>query len=107
MFVENTHWKWNRENWLISERENRINGIPDEIDIYDGKWHRLEFLLRLSKNDGYCLVKIDGKKIVEKIKYDNDLNPSEELVVRFGPYRDETFTTQTIYYDNIELGYFY
>ena len=40
---------------------NNHTKIPDEIDIYDGKWHRLEFLLRLSKNDGYCLVKIDGK----------------------------------------------
>ena len=79
--------------------------------IYEGtnEINRMVSVGRLLKKaaKGHLDLMTEVMKIVEKIKYDNDLNPSEELVVRFGPYRDETFTTQTIYYDNIELGYFY
>ena len=80
--------------------------IPYEINIYDGDWHKVEFIIKLGREDGYCLVKIDGKKIIEKINYDNDLNPKEQLVARFGPYRDKSNITQQIFYDNIEVGYF-
>ena len=80
--------------------------IPYEINIYDGDWHKVEFIIKLGREDGYCLVKIDGKKIIEKINYDNDLNPKEQIVARFGPYRDKTNITQQIYYDNIEVGYY-
>ena len=45
-------------------------------------------------------MKIDEKKIIERINYDNDLNPKEQLVARFGPYRDKTNITQQIIYDN-------
>ena len=80
--------------------------IPGNINIYDGNWHKVEFILKLGRGDGYCLVKIDGKKIVEIINFDNDLDPKEQLVARFGPYRDESDNTQKIFFDNIEVGYF-
>ena len=80
--------------------------IPSEINIYDGEWHKVEFIFKLGTNDGYCLIKIDGKKIIEKFNYDNDLDPNEQIVSRFGPYRDESKNTHIIYYDNIEVGYF-
>ena len=48
---------------------------------------------------------IDEEKIIEKINYDNDLNPDEQLVAKFGAYRDDTDITQQITYDNIEVGY--
>ena len=80
--------------------------IPGSINIYDGNWHKVEFILKLGRGDGYCMVKIDGKKIIEKINYDNDLDPKEQLVARFGPYRDKSDNTQQIFFDNIEVGYF-
>ena len=80
--------------------------IPKEINIYDGEWHRVEFIFKLGRGDGYCLIKIDGKQIIEKFNYDNDLDPNEQIVSRFGPYRDESKNTHIIYYDNIEVGYF-
>ncbi len=80
--------------------------IPYGVNIYDGNWHKVEFIIKLGLDNGYCLVKIDEKKIIERINYDNDLNPKEQLVARFGPYRDKTNITQQIIYDNIEVGYF-
>jgi hypothetical protein len=69
-------------------------------------WHKVELIIKLEVEVGYCLVQIEGKKIIEKINYDIDLYPKEQLVVRFGPYRDKTNITQQIYYDNIEVGYY-
>ena len=46
----------------------------------------VEFIFKLGTNDGYCLIKIDGKKIIEKFNYDNDLDPNEQIVSRFGPF---------------------
>ena len=34
------------------------------------------------------------------------LDPNEQIVSRFGPYRDESKNTHKIYFDNIEVGYF-
>ena len=85
---------------------NNHTKIPNEINIYDGEWHKVEFIFKLGRDDGYCLIKIDGKKIIEKFNYDNDLDQNEQIVSRFGPYRDDSKNTHIIYYDNIEVGYF-
>jgi hypothetical protein len=94
-----------------NQRDNKSSQIQNhtnirETNIYDGEWHKVEIILKLGKKDGYCLVTIDEEKIIEKINYDNDLNPNEQLVAKIGAYRDETDITQQITFDNIEVGYF-
>jgi hypothetical protein len=89
------------------DKSSQINNHTSirKTNIYDGKWHKVEFILKLGREDGYCLVTIDEEKIIEKINYDNDLNPNEQLVAKIGAYRDETDITQQITFDNIEVGY--
>ena len=51
---------------LLGGREINNHTSIRETNIYDGKWHKVEFILKLGREDGYCLVTIDEEKIIEE-----------------------------------------
>ena len=85
------------------------NNTPIRItNIYDGNWHRVVFLIKYGngKKEGHCLVKINDELIFSKVFYDNDLLPKDNILTRFGVYRDEYDKIQEVTFDNIEVGYY-
>ena len=85
------------------------NNTPIRItNIYDGNWHRVVFLIKYGngKKEGHCSVKINDELIFSKVFYDNDLLPKDNILTRFGVYRDEYDKIQEVTFDNIEVGYY-